>query len=220
MSDNKQQEISEAKRQELEAKETAKRLTEEEAEVETAPDPEQASIMPVEDIFSLIESKVAEKLGEMEVDKGETVTLDDIKTAIAEQEPTAIEVTGVDEAEIKAKMEGLETKLKEEARGEFQKVGIALAKTEGAVGELAQKGLAKVAEVQGEVDSKLNEALKAGLGKIAEAESKMAKQAVAEVDKAKEDAKAFLEHKLAEHKKEMADLMDAKIKAAFDQWGK
>lgn len=184
-------------------------LTEEELEVETAPDPEEASIIPVDDIFALIEAKVADKIGELETEKEEVITLDDLKIAIAEQEPIVPEVTGVDEAEVQAKLDTIETKLKEEARGEFAKV-------QASVGNLAETGFAKIAEVETQTDVKLGEALNAGLAKIAKAEQEMAGKAASEIEKAKEDGKAFLAYQFGVFKKEILAEIDQKIADALE----
>ena len=194
--------------QEKKSKAEEPELKEEDAPEAEATEPE-SEVIPLQDIFSLIDAKVADQVGAMEEEKEPTITLDDVQAAIAKQEPV-VQETGVDAAEIKADMEVLETKLKEEAKGEFIKV-------QTAVGNLAEAGKAKAAEVEAGVEAKVAQVLKLGLSKISETEKKVAESANQEINQAKQDAVIYLDNRLEGFKqKDLKPLIRAEIEAYFE----
>jgi len=192
-----------------------KKEEQEELEVQTEPSQAEEEILPLQDIYALIESKVADQVGQLETEREETVTLDDIEAAIANHEQPFQELQGIDEAEVQAKIKVIETKLTERASGEFNKVQVAIGEAKQAVGALEQAGRAKAAEVEAHVESQLTEALKTGLGKIAETETKITQGTSVELKKALDAGRQYVDLRMSE----ISDLIDTKIQEAFKSRG-
>lgn len=169
-------------------------------------------ILPVEDLMTLVEARLTDQLGELELAQS---LGDEEKLSPEQVEAQIADKLQEEENKTESKLLELEDKLKTEAVDKFNQVESVLSQTGQALTQLEKAGKDKFSEVESQVGSKVEQALTVGMTKIAEAESKMAEAANAEINKAKEDGKAFLVLQFAEFEKKIESLIDSKIAEAL-----